>query len=653
MRGPTDQRTERRVDNGRVTTSGPPHAPGSPRYLADRYRLEEVLGRGATGTVWAAYDEVLRRRVAVKEVPPPPGMPEPEAHALRERTLREARSIAVLSHPNVVTLYDVVRQGGEPFVVMELLPAVSLAKLIADDGPLDIAGAALVGNAVASALEAAHDSGITHRDVKPGNVLIGFGPANGRIKLTDFGIARNVAESTMTMTGMTLGSPAFIAPEVASGGQVTPAADLWGLGATLFAAVQGHPPYDGGDPLTTVSTVVNGEVPRPSAAGPLTPVIMGLMVKDPARRLPLSEVRRLLRPLLPPDGRVLRDAATTTVLPVIPAEADAPTAGAKWQPPNPEHGIAQLLGQAADALVPDTPHADARTVHHPPVHQWTAAGWSTDAPTTVNPAATGPGALTAQTALTTPPPLAATPGPLPFTPPPRRRPARGRSVPTTVALAVVALVVFGGGAAGGFGLSRWAAGAPLLPELTATRPAPPAEIPGDGAGGLRRQDVTITNEPAGAPGQTVLSSFSIGVPLGWTAYRPPLGSGDSAIVATFVSPEGNRTITVDHLRGFFPRRTIDSYVATLEKTLKKTVDDVVVAQRLVQAGREGAFETSFRTVEHSSGSGSADGELLRTLLMYLVPAGNDLWVVKVTVPSDQQKAGDDLFHEVTDSFVPG
>ena len=602
------------MDNGTVTTPGRPPAPGSPRYLAGRYRLEDVLGKGATGTVWAAYDEVLRRRVAVKEVPPPPGMPEPEAHALRERTLREARSIAVLSHPNVVTLYDVVRQDGEPFVVMELLPAISLAELIANSGPLDLAGVALVGNAVASALEAAHDSGITHRDVKPGNVLIGSGPANGRIKLTDFGIARNVAESTMTMTGMTLGSPAFIAPEVASGGQVTPAADLWGLGATLFAAVQGHPPYDGGDPLTTVADVVNGEVPRPTAAGPITPVIMGLMVKDPAQRLPLSEVRRLLRPLLPPDGRVLRDTETTAILPVV---QDAPT-GARWRMPDID-----------------------RTV-------------TTDPPTVVN-AVAEPGAATAQTPQHTPAPLAPDPGPLPFTPP--RRPAAGRSTAATVALLAVAVLVFAAAAVGGFGLSRWAAGAPLLPELSTVRSAPPVETP-DGTGdGLRRQDVTVTNEPAGASGQVVVSAFSIGVPAGWSEYRPPLGSGDGPIVATFVSPDGNRTITVDHLRGFYPKRTVKSYVSTLEATLSKSVDEVV-PQPLTQVGNpvdgaaEGTFETGFRTVERTSGSGPTDGELLRTLLVYLVPTGDDLWIVTVTVPSDQQKAGSDLFHEVTGSFTP-
>ncbi|MFF1611988.1 serine/threonine-protein kinase, partial [Amycolatopsis sp. NPDC058278] len=246
------------------------------------------------GTVWSAYDEFLHRQVAVKEMKVPPGIPAAQADELRERTLREARAIAVLSHPNVIILHDVAREDDQPFVVMELLPSRSLAHILRDHGPLTVGQAAAVGIAVASALEAAHAAGITHRDVKPGNVLVA---SDGRIKLTDFGIARNVSEATMTRTGIMLGSPAYIAPEVASGGAVTPAADLWGLGATLFAAVEGAPPYDAdGDPLETVGKVVNGKVPKPKA-GPLADVISALMTKEPGRRITLRDVRHRLYPL--------------------------------------------------------------------------------------------------------------------------------------------------------------------------------------------------------------------------------------------------------------------------------------------------------------------------------------------------------------------
>ena len=242
------------------------------------------------GTVWSAHDEVLGRPVAIKEVVFPPGIPEAEADALRERSLREARAIAALSHPNVVTLYDVAREGSAPFVVMELVASRSLADLTRD-GPLPPQQVVAVGAAVAAALQAAHAAGITHRDVKPGNVLVAH---DGRIKLTDFGIARNPADQTLTATGLMLGSPAYIAPEIASGGPVNPASDLWGLGATLFAAVEGRPPYDAGTAMATVAAVVQDEVPKTSCSGPLADVISGLMIKDPARRMPLSRVRELL-----------------------------------------------------------------------------------------------------------------------------------------------------------------------------------------------------------------------------------------------------------------------------------------------------------------------------------------------------------------------
>jgi eukaryotic-like serine/threonine-protein kinase len=193
-----------------------------------------------------------------------------------------------------------------------MVPSRNLANLISEQGKLTTAQAAVVGFATAAALRAAHRAGITHRDVKPGNVLIAH---DGQVKLTDFGIARNDADAPMTTAGLVLGSPAYIAPEVAAGQPVTPAADLWGLGATLFAAVEGRPPYDvRGDPVSTITEVVDGEVPRTSTGGPVCDVIAALMVKDPAQRMALGEVRRRLRPLIgDPDD------------PLYPGSPDAPT----------------------------------------------------------------------------------------------------------------------------------------------------------------------------------------------------------------------------------------------------------------------------------------------------------------------------------------
>ncbi|WP_018333960.1 serine/threonine-protein kinase [Actinomycetospora chiangmaiensis] len=298
--------------------------PADTRRLVGRYRLDSELGRGAMGTVWSAYDEVLHRPVAVKEVRLSL-VPVSERAIVRERTLREARATAMLSHPNVVTLYDVVEVNAEPYVVMELLPSRSLASYIGERGTLTPAETAEIGSAVASALMTAHRAGITHRDVKPGNVLIG---TDGQIKLTDFGIARNAAESSMTQTGTVLGSPPYIAPEVAMGRAVGPPADLWGLGATLYACLEGRPPYDAGDPVSTVSAVVHGDVPRPSGHGPVQDVIRGLMVKDPTLRMPLPAVRRRLRPLMAdPEGPILSappsPATTEFRLPPPPARPDA------------------------------------------------------------------------------------------------------------------------------------------------------------------------------------------------------------------------------------------------------------------------------------------------------------------------------------------
>ena len=282
------------------------------RLVGGRYLLSSELGSGAMGTVWSGYDNVLQRRVAVKELKVPPGVPEQEARDLRERIMREARALGGLSHPNVITVFDVVVDDGQPVVVLELVPSRNLATMIGESGALTAGQAAVVGFATAGGLRAAHRAGITHRDVKPGNVLIAD---DGRVKLTDFGIARNSADAPMTSVGLVLGSPAYIAPEVAAGQPVTPAADLWGLGATLFAAVEGRPPYDvHGDPVSTITEVVDGEVPRPRGSGPVVDVIAALMVKDPARRMPLEEVRQRLRPLIDdPDD------------PLYPGSPDAPT----------------------------------------------------------------------------------------------------------------------------------------------------------------------------------------------------------------------------------------------------------------------------------------------------------------------------------------
>ncbi|MCW2620814.1 MAG: serine/threonine protein kinase, partial [Frankiales bacterium] len=259
---------------------------GPGRAVGGRYRLLERLGAGAMGTVWRAEDLTLGRHVAVKEVVFPPGIDAEEAENLRERTRREARSAARLDHPSAVTVYDVVEEDGRPWLVMELVEARTLAEVIRADGPLPPARTAQIGLAVLGALEAAHAQGIVHRDVKPGNVLLRRPERGaGRVILTDFGIATTVGDASLTSTGLLLGSPAYISPERARGHAPGPESDLWSLGATLFTAVEGRPPYDGQDAVETVTSVVHGRHAPYAAAGPLTTVLDGLLEKDPLRRL--------------------------------------------------------------------------------------------------------------------------------------------------------------------------------------------------------------------------------------------------------------------------------------------------------------------------------------------------------------------------------
>ncbi len=244
------------------------------------------------GCVWAARDELLGREVAVKELVLPGGMAPDDVRELGERALREARSIARLDHRNVVRIFDVLFTDGRPWIVMELVPSRSLYEVVSSDGPMPPDQVARIGLGVLAALRAAHRAGILHRDVKPANVLLGH---DGRVVLTDFGLATAVGDSSMTSTGIVLGSPSYLAPERTADGEIGPAADLWSLGATLYAAVEGRPPYAKSSPMTTLTALAT-EPPRPpEQAGVLGPVLAALLEKDPARRADASTAEHLLR----------------------------------------------------------------------------------------------------------------------------------------------------------------------------------------------------------------------------------------------------------------------------------------------------------------------------------------------------------------------
>jgi serine/threonine protein kinase len=247
------------------------------------------------GTVWRAADTVLRREVAVKEVVLPPGMAAADAEAMFERTLREARAAAALSHPSVVQVFDVITEDGRPWIVMELLDARSLADMVIEDGPLAPRAVAKIGIALLGALEVAHAAGVLHRDVKPANVLI---TRDGRCVLTDFGVAKLPTDIQLTTPGMVLGSPHFISPERALGHRFGPPSDLFSLGVTLYTAVEGRPPFDKGDPLATMHSVVEDPPLPPQRCGPLVDVLYGLMEKDPNHRWDVTTARGFLREML-------------------------------------------------------------------------------------------------------------------------------------------------------------------------------------------------------------------------------------------------------------------------------------------------------------------------------------------------------------------
>src|SRR5262245_30408539 len=287
------------------------------RRIAGRYSLDSVLGRGGMGVVWSAEDTLLGRPVAVKEVE----LPDHDHAVVRERAMREARAAARLNHPNVVTLFDVVDDGGRIYLVMELVDALTLRDIVAASGPGSPLRVATVGLELLDALVAAHTAGIVHRDVKPRNVMVA---ASGRVKLADFGIASIQEETQRSRTGP-MGSLPFMSPEQAQGGRTGPAIDLWGLGATMYYAVEGVPPFDEDGTIATLRAIVSDDPRRPERAGPLTPVLAGLLVKDPGQRTTAERLRQQLQAVLGgPADTVPVPAAQPDPVGTQPSPAPAP-----------------------------------------------------------------------------------------------------------------------------------------------------------------------------------------------------------------------------------------------------------------------------------------------------------------------------------------
>jgi eukaryotic-like serine/threonine-protein kinase len=256
--------------------------------IAGRYQVVREVGRGGMGAVWLCEDQRLGRQVAVKQVGHVTGETAPDV----ARAMREARSSAPLNHPNVVAIYDAIEEGDHIWLVMEYVPGRTLSQIISEDGPVPPERVALIGAQVADGLAAAHERGTIHRDIKPSNILIG---PEGRAKISDFGISRTAGEETLTQTGMLSGTPSYLSPEIARGEDPSPVSDVWALGATLYAAVEGHPPYASQpNPLATLQNIVNQPVPRPERAGVVTEPIVRMMDPDPQSRWAVADAAHAL-----------------------------------------------------------------------------------------------------------------------------------------------------------------------------------------------------------------------------------------------------------------------------------------------------------------------------------------------------------------------
>ncbi|WP_414637497.1 serine/threonine-protein kinase [Amycolatopsis sp.] len=281
------------------------------------------------GVVWRAVDERLERAVAVKQILAQPGLSEAERSSMRQRAMREAKNAARFQHPNAIVVFDIAEQDGDPCLVMEYLPSQSLSAVIAEHGTLPLGQVARIGEQVAAALVAAHRAGIVHRDIKPANILI---DEHGTAKITDFGISRAAGDLTLTQTGLIGGTPAYLAPELARGSDPSPASDVFSLGATLYHALEGQPPYGNStNQLALLYTAANGQVIPPKQSGKATALLMHLLRVEPDERPTMAEARDRLS-MLVADEPLDSSSAATRVSPPLYNAGRQPAAVAAEPP---------------------------------------------------------------------------------------------------------------------------------------------------------------------------------------------------------------------------------------------------------------------------------------------------------------------------------
>ncbi|MFC6086623.1 serine/threonine-protein kinase [Sphaerisporangium aureirubrum] len=489
--------------------------------VAGRYRLVEEIGRGGMGVVWRAHDELLDRSVAVKEVIYR-AMSDADREAFNRRTIREARTAGRLDHPSVVVVHDVIEEDGRPWIVMQLVRSRSLGEVLRLSGPLDPRTVAGIGANVLDALRAAHAAGVLHRDVKPENVLL---TDSGRVVLTDFGIATMPQETALTTTGNLTGTPAFMPPERLRGEPAVPESDLWSLGATLYAAVEGRPPFDRGAPVPTMAAVLS-DAPAPTRrAGPLAPVLAALLRKDPVKRMTAEDAAAALYRVAEGEpararGRASRRAATPPPAPggfTLPdgrgrrATLDSPSAPLAGTPGLPPGTSSSL---PAASLSGGTDPSGGASPGRPGYPAAQGTPWQGGGHTSGGTPGAGP------------------------------RGQRRRGVRTAVIVALVVPLVGGLGAAGWYGYQRISAvgggvaggvtpaGTSGEPEGSGV-PTASAGVP-SGEPGSSSPEATGDATPEATPGATESAGPSTGpsagpsagpqaVPKGWRLHSDPLG----------------------------------------------------------------------------------------------------------------------------------
>ncbi|MEV5739553.1 protein kinase [Microbispora rosea] len=498
------------------------------RRVAGRYHLLEPIGRGGMGVVWRAHDDLLDRTVAVKEVLYHPTSEE-DRETFNRRTIREARAAGRIDHPNVVVVHDVIEEDGRPWIVMQLVRSVSLGQVLREQGALPPGRVAAIGLQVLDALCTAHAAGVLHRDVKPENVLL-----NGetRVVLTDFGIATMPEEAALTMTGGITGTPAFMPPERLDGEPATPESDLWSLGATLYAAVEGRTPFDRNSPVATMAAILHDDPAPPQRAGALTPVLEGLLRKDPARRMGAAEAAALLNAAL--------TAGPGHAAPDLPGNRPEPGAwsGAPSGPSQPPYG--PQYGPPYGAQPYGVPHQSGGAAPWPgstgpagPPGSGGGAGMSGH-PTTPN----GHGGYAGPGGPAVPP--GSHPGP--YAAPGARPPGRGSATKVTL-LVLLPLLLVAVVAGGWYGYRSLAGGGSVAEGLTPTEIGPTTGT--DNTSGDTEPSASVespasqseeptaepsddpskepSEEPSDAPSAEYPTTATAKPPKGWETHRDPLG----------------------------------------------------------------------------------------------------------------------------------